>query len=150
MREYIEDLLAGRRKGRIHGIVSSEDGFTALIDGQVVREGDNIHGVTVVKILQAKVEFEKNGRRWTQGLDEIPRREWREVAEARAQAEAAAKAQAEAAAKAQAEAAAKAQAEAEAKAQAEAEARVQAEAEAKAQAEAEARAQAEAAAKAQA
>ena len=150
--KFIEDLVAANRKGRIRGIVSSDGSFTALIDGQAVREGESIYGVTVVRILQDEVEFEKNGRQWTQGLNATPSREWRAGAEASAQAkaEADAKAQAEVEAKAQAEAQAKAQAEAEAKAQVEAEAKAKAEADAKAQAEAQAKAQAETEAKAQA
>ncbi|MFH1718596.1 MAG: HEAT repeat domain-containing protein [Planctomycetota bacterium] len=152
--EFIEDLLAGKRRGRIHGIVSGEDSSTALIDGQAIREGDSIYGVTVVKILPDEVEFEKNGRRWTQGLNETPGREWRGDAEAKAQAKAQAdteaKAQADTEAKAQANAEAKTQADAKTKAQAEAEAQAQADTEAKAQAEAEAQAQADTEAKAQA
>lgn len=151
---FIEDLLAASGKGRIRGIVSSEGSFTALIDGQAVREGESIYGVTVVKILPDEVEFEKNGRRWTQGLNATPTRQWRTDAEPRAQAKAKAetdtKAQAEAEAKAQVEAEAKAKADAEAKAQADADAKAQAEAEAKAQVEAEAKARADAEAKAQA
>ena len=154
--KFIEDLVAANRKGRIRGIVSSDGSFTALIDGLAVREGESIYGVTVVRILQDEVEFEKDGRRWTQGLNAAPGRQWRAGAEvsaqakAEAQADAEAKAKAEAEAKAKVEADAKAQAEAEAEAQAEAEAKAQAEADAKAQAEAQAKAQAEAEAKAQA
>ncbi len=149
---FIEDLLAASEKGRIRGIVSSEGSFTALIDGQAVREGESIYGVTIVKILPDEVEFEKDGRRWTQGLNAAPSRQWRVDAQgrtqAKAQAEAEAQARAEAEAKAQAEADARTQAQAEAKARAEAEAEIQAEAEAaakaKAQAEADAKAKAEA------
>jgi HEAT repeats/HEAT repeat len=161
--KFIEELLAVGRKGRIRGIVSSEGSFTALIDGQAVREGDTIYGATVVNIFQDKVEFEKDGRRWTQGLNETPSRQWQANTEARARAKAEAEAKAQAAAQAkarkeaetearkeaevQAEAAARAQKEAEKKAQEEAEAKR--EAEAKAQQEAEAEAQMKAAAKAQ-
>ena len=148
--KFVKNLLAAGRKGLIRGIVSGEDGFTALIDNQAVREGDSIYGVTVVKIHQDKVEFEKNGKRWTQELNEIPGPQWRAQARAEEQTEAEtrdrARAEAEARAKEQAEA--KAQAEAEARSQAETEARAKEQAETKAQAEAEARAQAEAEARA--
>jgi HEAT repeat protein len=170
--KFIEDLLAVGLTGRIGGIVSSEGSFTALIDGQAVREGESIHGVTIVRILPDEVEFEKNGRRWTQSLNAAPTQQWQADAEPRAQAKAKAqeeteakarveaevkaeeevqaKPKAEAETKTQAEAEAKAQAEAEAKAKLDAEAKALAEVEAKAQAEAEAKAQMEAAAKAQA
>jgi hypothetical protein len=161
--KFVNKLLAAGRKGLIRGIVRGQDGNTALIDDQAVREGDSIYGATVVKIYPDKVEFEKNGTRWTQGLNELPGRQWRAQAgvkedtdaqararaatEARAKEQAEAKAQAEGAAKAQEETKARAKEEAQAKAQADA--RAQAEAQAKAKAEAQAAAQAEIEAKAQ-
>ncbi|HUV63077.1 MAG TPA: hypothetical protein VMW24_04210 [Sedimentisphaerales bacterium] len=60
----------------ISGIVSSEDRFCALIGTAVVSEGDTIGGVKVVKIYKDKVEFEKDGKRWTQRLNEPPSPEW--------------------------------------------------------------------------
>ena len=143
--KFVKKLLATGRKGLIRGIVSGEDGFTALIDDQAVREGDSIYGATVVKIHQDKIEFERNGTRWTQELNETPGRQWRVGVEAGIQEKAEAKAQADAEARAQAEAEARAKGEAEAQAQA----RAQAEAEAKAKEQAEAMAQAETAARAQ-
>jgi hypothetical protein len=65
---FIRDLLPGSSKRLVRGIVSSGDSFTALIGTQAVREGDSIDGVTIVKIYRDRVEFEKNGKRWTQGL----------------------------------------------------------------------------------
>jgi chemotaxis protein histidine kinase CheA len=152
--KFAKKLLTAGRSGLIRGIVSGEDGFTALIDNQAVREGDSIYGVTVVKIYPDNVEFERNGTQWTQGLNEIPGRQWRaqarakEQAQAKAQTEAEAIAQTEAEARAKQEAEAKVRVEAEARAQAEAEAKVKEQAETKAQAEAEAKAQAEAEARA--
>jgi len=64
------------QRGLVNGIVSSEDGFCALIGIEVVREGDTIDGITIVKIHPDKVEFEKDGKRWTQGLNETPGPEW--------------------------------------------------------------------------
>ncbi|MGB2866414.1 MAG: tetratricopeptide repeat protein, partial [Sedimentisphaerales bacterium] len=80
--KFIQDVIPGRQKGLIRGIVSSEDSFTALIDTQAVREGDTIYGVKVVKIYVDKVEFEKNGRQWIQGLNETPSLQWHVNAEA--------------------------------------------------------------------
>lgn len=142
--KFVQKLLATGRKGLIRGIVSGEDGFTALIDDQAVREGENIYGATVVKIYPDEVEFEKEGTRWTQKLNEVPGRQWQGGARVKEQAQT--KTETEIQAKAQQEVQARAKAEAEAKAQEEARAKEQAEA--KAQAEAEAKAQEEAIAKA--
>jgi HEAT repeat protein len=154
--KFIQDIIPGRRKGFIRGIVSSEESFTALIDNETVREGDTIHGVKIVKIYVDIVEFEKNGRQWTQELNETPSRQWYVDTEIRARAEAEVKAKMEAEAKVKAEeearvfAEVRAKEEADAKAQAEAEAKAKAEeqsrtlAEARAKEEADAKAQAEA------
>jgi hypothetical protein len=50
----------------VKGIVFSGDNSSAIIDNQIVREGEEILGVTVVKINKNSVEFEKNGRSWKQ------------------------------------------------------------------------------------
>ncbi len=64
-------------KGLVTGIVRSRDSSTAVIGTQVVREGDTIDGVTIVRIHDDKVEFEKQGQRWTQKLNEPPGKQWR-------------------------------------------------------------------------
>jgi len=149
--ELLEDIVSVTRVGRIRGIVCGEDLSTVVIDDQTVREGQSIYGVTVVKIYPDRVEFDKNGVKWSQELNAAPSRHWgsgfgtREETESKAKALAEAKAEAEA--KAQAEAEAKAQQEAEAKLAAEAQAKAQAQAEAKARQEAEAKARQEAEAK---
>jgi hypothetical protein len=74
--EFIKDLLGVKPKGLVGGILSGEDGFTALIDTQVVSEGDTIDGIKVIKIHRDRVEFEKDGKWWTQGLNETPGPEW--------------------------------------------------------------------------
>jgi hypothetical protein len=63
-------------KGLVTGIVRSEDSSTAVIGTQVVREGETIDGVTIVKIHDDKVEFEKAGQRWTQTLNQPPGPQW--------------------------------------------------------------------------
>lgn len=60
------------RQGRIIYIVGTEDNHSALIGTKLVREGDIIDGVTVVKIHKEEVEFEKDGKRWTQKIDDAP------------------------------------------------------------------------------
>ncbi|UCE98921.1 MAG: hypothetical protein JSV82_06965 [Planctomycetota bacterium] len=50
----------------VRGIVYSEDNPSAVIDDQIVHEGDKILDATIVKINTNSVEFEINGKRWTQ------------------------------------------------------------------------------------
>jgi hypothetical protein len=55
----------------VTGIVSSEEtGFTAVLsDGSIIHKGDEIHGIKVLDIKSKSVEFEKDGRRWTQAIE---------------------------------------------------------------------------------
>lgn len=53
----------------VRGISYSEDRRYAVIGTQTVQEGDEILGATVVKINQNSVEFEKDGKRWTQEVE---------------------------------------------------------------------------------
>jgi hypothetical protein len=50
----------------VRGIVYSQDRPTAVIGTQIVREGDKVLDATVIKINRDSVEFESDGRRWTQ------------------------------------------------------------------------------------
>lgn len=64
-----ENLLkpeAKRTKGVVTGILYSADSPSAIIDGQIVHEGDVIHGVKVAKIFKDRVSFVKNGKSWGQ------------------------------------------------------------------------------------
>jgi hypothetical protein len=65
--------------GMVDGVIYSPDDSSVLIDGQILREGENIYGVTVKKIYKNKVEFEKNNKRWEQRVQERPNRGWEEV-----------------------------------------------------------------------
>jgi len=56
----------------ITGILYSEDKPSAVIGNRIVYEGDTLHGINVVKIYKEKVEFEKNGKRWTQPIENHP------------------------------------------------------------------------------
>ena len=60
------DLAAIRYGRMLQGILYSEDDPTAVIGTQVVHEGEKILDVTIVKINKDKVEFERDGKRWTQ------------------------------------------------------------------------------------
>jgi hypothetical protein len=50
----------------VKGIVVGEDKSAAIINSQIMREGEEILGVTVVKINKDSVEFEKKGKSWKQ------------------------------------------------------------------------------------
>jgi len=50
----------------LKGILYSRENPSALISGQIVRKGDKISGVTIVKINRDSVELEKDGKKWTQ------------------------------------------------------------------------------------
>lgn len=92
---FIDDYLKANPKGFvtfIRGYVGTEDNPVipwAIIRGQVVHEGDTIDGIKVVKIHHvewnaertkiqhpARVEFEKEGKRWTQKEGDAPDPEW--------------------------------------------------------------------------
>jgi len=49
-------------KGILYTVIDS----SVMVDNQVLKEGDTIYGTKIVRIDPKKVEFEKNGKRWTQ------------------------------------------------------------------------------------
>jgi hypothetical protein len=63
-------LSAGGQGGSgnlvVKGIVYSENHPSAIVDDQIVHQGDKILGVAAVKINKNSVEFEMNGKKWTQ------------------------------------------------------------------------------------
>ena len=50
----------------VKGIIYSEYGSSAVIGNQIIREGEQILGATIVKINKDSVEFEKKGKSWIQ------------------------------------------------------------------------------------
>ena len=60
----------------VSGIVYSSDKATAALDGIIFSDGDTVKNVRVVKIYKDKVEFARNGNRWTQGVGEPPKDFW--------------------------------------------------------------------------
>jgi hypothetical protein len=58
--------LAGTRRLALTGILYSRRKPSAVVDGVIVREGDTVDGVKVVKIYKSSVEFEAAGESWTQ------------------------------------------------------------------------------------
>ncbi len=65
--------------GMVSGIMYAEENPSAVIGYGIVHEGDTIDDVKVVKIHKDKVEFEKNGRRWTQRVWQMPNGAWQKV-----------------------------------------------------------------------
>ena len=59
-------LFTKQELGTVTGILYTAEGSSTIIDGKVVKEGDTINGVTVVRIHRTEVEFSKNGRLWKQ------------------------------------------------------------------------------------
>ncbi len=71
-------LLTKARPGTVTGILYTVESPSALIDGQIVKKGDIIRGVTVVKIHEAEVEFKKNHKLWKQRVGQPPNPAWTE------------------------------------------------------------------------
>jgi len=63
----IQQAVAQPSYMRVTAILYS-DSPSSIINGEIVKEGQTIKGATVVKIHKDKVEFEKDGQRWTQSL----------------------------------------------------------------------------------
>ena len=60
--------MVSQKNLAVTGILYSEDNPSAIIGGAIMREGDMIDDVKVVKIRKNIVEFEKNGEKWTQEM----------------------------------------------------------------------------------
>jgi hypothetical protein len=54
----------------VTAIVYGEENPSAIVTNKVVCEGDVVNGCKVVKINKYTVEFEKDGKRFTKGIDE--------------------------------------------------------------------------------
>ncbi|MHC4362516.1 MAG: thioredoxin domain-containing protein [Planctomycetota bacterium] len=65
-RQTAKAALASNADVSLTAILYAEDNPLAMVDGKIVREGDMIGGVKVVKILKNGVEFETSDTRWTQ------------------------------------------------------------------------------------
>ena len=63
-------------KGLVRGIVYSDSSGSVLIDDTIVHTGDTIDGVKIIRVHSGGVDFEKDGRRWTQKVSETPDPLW--------------------------------------------------------------------------
>ena len=70
----------GTKKGMVTGILysisDSIEKSSAILNGQIVKEGDIIEEVKIVRIERFTVEFDKNGKRWKQHVREQPNSVW--------------------------------------------------------------------------
>ena len=69
-------IVKSSDRGLVRGIVYSESRGSTLIDETVVQTGAVIDGVKVINIHADGVEFEKDGRQWTQEVGETPDLNW--------------------------------------------------------------------------
>jgi len=69
-------LLVGEN-GVVTAIVYNEENPSAVIGDKVVHQGDIINGVKVVGIYRDRVEFDKDGTKWSQKIRERPAKGWR-------------------------------------------------------------------------
>jgi hypothetical protein len=64
------------RFGVVTAILYCDDEPTVLIEDQVLHEGDVIHEVKVLNIGADKVQFDKQGEKWEQKVQEPAKPEW--------------------------------------------------------------------------
>ncbi len=76
LKEKIVTTKPKTTHGVVGGILYSKDNPLAVIDSKILKEGDTIHGVKIVKIYEDKVELEKNSHRWTQKAGETANELW--------------------------------------------------------------------------
>jgi CheY-like chemotaxis protein len=82
--DVIHDLWTGTARkitatkvGTVVGILYDEEKPCALVNLELVHEGDIRNGVKIVRIDKDEVEFEKNGERWTQKVLANPNHRWK-------------------------------------------------------------------------
>lgn len=76
----IRDITA-KPKSEVFGLVSSilysEDNPSIILGNKVIKhEGDTIDGIVIEKVYKDRVDFVKNGKKWTQKIRETPCPEW--------------------------------------------------------------------------
>jgi len=61
-------VMVIKREVPLAGIFYIEGNAAAIVDGKVVKEGDVVNGVRILKIHRHEVEFQKSDRKWTQKM----------------------------------------------------------------------------------
>ena len=79
----IRPALSRSAFGMVEGVIYSMDTPSALIDGQVVKEGQKIYGVRVTGISKNEVKFESSSRSWQQRVRQRPNPAWEESEQAK-------------------------------------------------------------------
>ncbi len=67
--EQPQSQTANQKKSELinlGSIVYSEDRSSAIVNGRIVHAGDEVSGMTVLKVNKDSVEFEKDGERWVE------------------------------------------------------------------------------------
>ncbi|MCX5635728.1 MAG: hypothetical protein NTW55_07825 [Planctomycetota bacterium] len=64
--------------GVVRGVLYVAEDSSVLIDDHIVKEGETIYGVKVVKIDRDAVEFSKYRKTWKQKVLEKPNPAWNE------------------------------------------------------------------------
>ena len=64
------------RFGVVTAILYCEDSPSVMIEDQMLHKGDVIHDVKVLDIKADKVQFDKQGEQWEQGVQEPAKPEW--------------------------------------------------------------------------
>jgi hypothetical protein len=64
------------RFGVVTAILYCDDSPSVMIEDQMLHEGETIHEVKILDIKTDKVQFEKQGEQWEQGVQESAKPEW--------------------------------------------------------------------------
>jgi hypothetical protein len=76
LRDNVLNLPKPGSEEMVAGIVYSQDKPIAVVGSQIVHLGEKIGKARVTAISPDSVEFEKNGKRWTQGVGDEAGDEW--------------------------------------------------------------------------
>lgn len=71
---YIQKVFS--QQGMVKGILYAQEESSAVVDNQIVREGDVINGAKIVRIEKFTVQFHKDGYQWKQRVGEKPNPAW--------------------------------------------------------------------------
>jgi hypothetical protein len=69
-------LIHKPKVGMVTGVLYSPPNSCAVVGDTIVHEGESIHDITVVAILNDAVKFSKVGLTWRQEILETPHRAW--------------------------------------------------------------------------
>ncbi|OHB59106.1 MAG: hypothetical protein A2Y12_12810 [Planctomycetes bacterium GWF2_42_9] len=76
LKENLAKPQPNETNGLITAIIYSPDKSSAVIDSEIVHNGDTIHGVKVKQIHNNKIEFERDAVTWEQQVQQTPSNYW--------------------------------------------------------------------------